>query len=114
MYFDMAGVDHQPLKVCVIYQGLQNLFPDSLVTLPAEPAVYILPVSIRFQQVPPRLSGAQNPEYTIDKLLSITGIPSACPLFPNNVWPDFFPCSVADIVSMLFFCYFLPSPTLEI
>ena len=43
MYLDMTGVDHQPLKVSVVHQGLQNLFPDSLVTPPAEPAVYIFP-----------------------------------------------------------------------
>ena len=43
----MAGVDYQPLKVCVIHQGFQNLFPDSLVTPPAESAMYVLPVSIR-------------------------------------------------------------------
>ena len=41
MYLDMTGVDHQPLKVSVVHRGLQNLFPDSLVTPPAEPAVYI-------------------------------------------------------------------------
>ena len=109
MYFDMAGIDHQPFKVCVIHQGFQDPFPDSLVTPPAKPAVYILPVSIRFRQVTPRSSGAQNPEYTVDKLPGITGIPSLCPLFANSVWSDFLPRSVADIVPMLFHCYFLPS-----
>jgi hypothetical protein len=48
MYFDMTGVDHQPLKVGLIHQRFQNLFPDSLAAPPAEPAVYILPISIRF------------------------------------------------------------------
>ena len=52
MYFDMAGVDHQPLKVRVLHQGLQYPFPDPLVTPPAEPAVYIPPVSVCFRQVP--------------------------------------------------------------
>ena len=102
MYFDMAGVDHQPLKVGVIYQRFQNLFPDSLVTPPAEPAVYILPVSIRFRQVPPGCSGAQNPEYTVDKLPRISGIASARPFFAYCVWFDFLPRSVAYIMSMLF------------
>jgi len=50
--------------------------------------------------------GLQNPEYTVDKLPGITGISSACPLFSNGVWPDFLPCSVADIVSMLFLSHF--------
>ena len=86
----------------IIHQGFQNLFSDSLVTPPAKPAAYILPVSIRFWQVPPRCPGTQNPEYTVDKLPGITGIPSSCPLFANRVWSDFLPRSVADIVSMLF------------
>ena len=49
----MTGVDHQPLKVGVIHQRFQNLFPDSLAAPPAEPAVYILPISIRFWKIPP-------------------------------------------------------------
>ena len=102
----MAGVDHQPLKICVIHQGFQNLFPDSLVTPPAEPAVDILPVSICFRQIPPRGSSAQNLEYTVDKLPGITCVTSTRPLFANGVWPDFLPCSVADIVSMLFLSHF--------
>ena len=108
----MAGVDHQPLKVCVIHQGLQDPFPDPLVTPSAEPAVYILPVSVRFRQIPPGRSGAQNPEYSIDKLPGITGIPSSHPLFTNGIRPDFLPRSVADIVSMLFHRLFLPSAIL--
>ena len=106
----MAGVDHQPLKICVIHQGFQNLFPDSLVTPPAEPAVYVLPVPIRFWQVPPGGSHAQNPEYSVDKLPGITGIPPSCPLFPYCVWPDFLLSFVTDIVSMLFSRHFFCPP----
>lgn len=106
MYFDMAGVDHQPLKVRVLHQGLQYPFPDPLVTPPAEPAVYILPVSVCFRQVPPGRSSAQNPEYSVDKLPGISGIPSSSPLFTNGMRPDFLPRSVAYIVSMLFSRHF--------
>ncbi len=95
MYFDIAGVDHQPLKVRGIHQGFQDPFPDSFITPPAEPAVYILPVSIRFWKVPPRRSRAQNPEYAVYKLRSIAGIASTGPLFANSVGPDFLPRFVA-------------------
>ena len=48
----------------------------------------------------------QYPEYTVDELPGITGIPSSRPLFSNGVRPDFLPRSVADIVSMLFLRHF--------
>jgi hypothetical protein len=109
MYFDMAGIDHQPLKICIIHQSFQNLFPDPLVTPPAETAVYILPVPIRFRQVPPWRPSAQDPEYSVDKLPGIPGIASTCPLFAYGVRSDLFPCFVAYIVPMLFHRHFLPS-----
>lgn len=102
----MTGVDHQPLKVSVVHQGLQNLFPDSLVTPPAEPAVYIFPVSIRLWQVPPRCSSTQYPEYTVDKLPSIPGVASSCPFFTDGVRSDFLPRFVIDVMPLLFCCHF--------
>ena len=92
---------------------LQDPFPDPLVTPSAEPAVYILPVSLRFRPIPPGRSGAQNPEYSVDKLPGITDIPSLRPLFTNGIRPDFLPRSVADIVSMLFHRHCLPSAILR-
>ena len=106
----MTGVDHQPLKVSVVHQGLQNLFPDSLVTPPAEPAVYIFPVSIRLRQVPPRCSSTQYPEYTVDKLPSIPGVASSCPFFTDGVRSDFLPRFVIDVMPLLFCCHFSAPP----
>ena len=106
MHFDMTGVDHQPLKVCVIHQGFQNLFPDPLITPPAKPAVYILPVSIRLRQVPPRCSSTQYPEYTVDKLSGIPSIASSCPVFTDGVRTDFLPRFVIDVMTVLICCYF--------
>ena len=108
MYFDVAGVDHQPLKVGVIHQGFQYPFPDPLVAPPAEPPVYILLVSIRFQQILPVRSSAKNPEYPIDKLPGIARIAAARPLFANGVRLDFLPCSIANIMSLLFPRHFFP------
>jgi hypothetical protein len=107
MYFDMAGVDHQPLKVCVIHQCFQNPFSDPLVAPPTKPAMYILPVSIRFWQISPGRSSAKNPEYPIDKLLGIMGITATRPLFTDGVWPDSLPCFIAYVVPLLFSRHFL-------
>ena len=82
MRFDMAGIHHQPLKVCVIHQRFQNPFPNSLIPPSTKPSVYILPVSIGFWQVPPRRSGAQNPEYSVDKLPGVSSIPASFPFSP--------------------------------
>ena len=78
----MAGIYHQPLKVCVIHQHFQNPFPNSLIPPSTKPSVYILPVSIGFWQVPPRRSGAQNPKYSVDKLPGVSSIPASFPFSP--------------------------------
>ena len=84
--WDALGASHLLLGgIFFIYTRFQNLFPDPLVTPPAEPAVYILPVSIRSRQVPPRRSGTQNPEYAVDKLPGIMSITSSCPFFTDGV-----------------------------
>lgn len=103
----MAGVNHQPLKVSIVYQSFQDFFPDPLVTPTAKPTVYILPVPIRFRQVPPWRPCAQDPEYTVDELSSISGIASTRPIFTDGIWPDFFPRFVTYIVPVLFSCHFL-------
>ena len=106
MHFDMAGIDHQPLKVCVIHQGFQNPFLDPLVVPPAKPAVYILPVSIRFRQIPPGRSGAQNLEYPNDKLPGISGIAATRLLLTDGVRPDSLPRFIVYVMSLLFSCRF--------
>ena len=103
----MAGIDHQPFKICIINQRLQNFLPYSLVAPPAKPAVYIFPVSVFWWQIPPGRSSPQNPEYAIDELPRIPGITAARPFFAYCVWPDFFPSSIAYIMPMLLSSHFL-------
>jgi len=45
----------------------QQHFPNTLVTLTAKTPMGILPVTIIRWQVPPRRTGAQNPQYPIEK-----------------------------------------------
>ncbi len=56
MNLDMAGVDHQPLKVRIINYFIQQLFPNAPIPPPAETAMGILPVPIVWGQVPPGCS----------------------------------------------------------
>lgn len=89
MYCDMAGIEHQPLKICIIDQPLQDLLPYFLVTLPARSAVYIFPVPVFWRQIPPRRSSPCNSKYAIDKLPGILGIITTYPFFAYRVRPDF-------------------------
>ena len=74
-----------PSNLCIIAAIRQKVFClkalNQLVAPPAKPATYILPVSIRFRQAPPKRSGAESPEYPIDIPPGVTGIagtPSSC------------------------------------
>ena len=67
MNLDMAGVDHQPFKVRLVDQLLQQLFPDALVTPAAETTMGVFPVPVIWRKIPPRRAGAKNPENRIQK-----------------------------------------------
>jgi hypothetical protein len=67
MDFDMAGVNHEPLKVRIVNQLFEEFLPSPLVTPAAETAMRIFPVAIVRRQVAPRRSGAQYPEDAIKK-----------------------------------------------
>ena len=54
MNLDVAGVDHQPLKVRIVNDRIQQLFPDASVPPPAKAAMGVLPVPVIRRQVPPR------------------------------------------------------------
>ena len=71
---------------CTIAAQLMEDFHRSPCRATGEPAVYILLVSIRFQQILPVRSSAKNPEYPIDKLPGIARIAAARPLFILHRW----------------------------
>ncbi|EOS63752.1 hypothetical protein C816_03526 [Oscillibacter sp. 1-3] len=112
---DVSPEDEGASQMKMLYCGcpsemreplFQNPFPNSLIPPSTKPSVYILPVFISFWQVPPRRSGAQNPEYSVDKLPGVSSIPSLCSLFAYSVWLDFLPTSIAYTVSPLFLSHF--------
>lgn len=73
MNLDMAGVDHQPFKVRLVDQLLQQLFPDALVTPAAETTMGVFPVPVIWRKIPPRRAGAKNPENRIQKSTVVLG-----------------------------------------
>ena len=68
---DVAGVDHQPLKVRVVDDRIQQLVPDPPVPPAAKPPMGIIPVSVIRGQIPPRRPGAQDPEHSVQKQLVV-------------------------------------------
>ena len=66
-HLDIAAVNHQPLQIGVIGQGVQELFPCAIFLPVAEAIVGRTPVSVVRGQVAPGGAVAQNPEYAIDE-----------------------------------------------
>ena len=77
----MARVDHEPLKIRVANQHVEERFPDALVSPTAEPAVDIFPIAVIRRQIAPRCASTQNPKDGIDECAVISGI--AAPTFPD-------------------------------
>lgn len=67
MHFGMCGVDHQPLKIRLGDQGLEQLSPDAFVSPPAKASMCVFPVAVVCRQVTPGGTSAQNPKNGIDK-----------------------------------------------
>ena len=64
MNLDVACVDHQPLKVRIFDDPLQQLVPDTAVSPPAKASMGVLPVPVIRRQVPPgapQYAGSKTP-----------------------------------------------------
>jgi hypothetical protein len=64
----VARVDHQPLKVGIVNQLLQQPLPDALIPPADEPPVRVAPTAVTPRQASPRHARPQDPENRIDEL----------------------------------------------
>lgn len=95
----MTGIDHQPLKIRLVNQALEQRFPNATIAPAAEASMGVLPVAISGRQVTPRSAGSQNPKDGIDELAIVLG--NAAPL-PRLSWQMRFeqsPISIRKIVA---------------
>ena len=76
MHFDVAGVDHQPLKIRLFDELFEQFLPDPFVPPANETAMGIAPMTQIQRQIPPGSSGAQDPEHGIDELAVVFGVAS--------------------------------------
>ena len=81
----MAGVDHQPLIVRLVDQGLEQFFPQPFIPPAAKPPLHILPIAQIRRQIPPRRTGPQNPEHSVDEQPVVLGDPAPDALTPRQV-----------------------------
>jgi hypothetical protein len=86
MDFDVAGINHEPLKIGFIHQLFQQFFPDGLVAPADEAPVRVAPPAVIGGQVTPRRTRAQNPEHRIDKLPVVLGNPSPTAFPTGQMW----------------------------
>lgn len=98
MYFDMTGVDHQPLEIRLLYHRFQHFFPDALVFPATETPLDGIPLTIFRRQVSPWCSRSQNPEHSIQKLTRILCVASPRSLVSYCVRLEHFPHRIGHIV----------------
>ena len=98
MYFDMTGIDHQPLEIRLLYHRFQHFFPDALVSPATETPLDSIPLTIFRRQVSPWCSRSQNPEHAIQKLTGILCVASPRSLVSYCVRLENFPHRIGHIV----------------
>ena len=62
-----GGIDHQPFRVSIDCQGIENHLPDTRVRPPSEPLVDPRPQSVHARQGAPGRAGATDPHHGLDK-----------------------------------------------
>ena len=100
MRLDIAGVNHQPLQVGVVGQGVQESLPCA-VFLPIAEAIVRCPVSIVRRQVAPGCASTKNSEYAIDEAAVVPGGASYFAGAAGEERFQCFPGAVGAVVSVI-------------
>ena len=118
---DVAGVNHPPLEVRLINEGIKKVFPYPTVPPAAEATMVILPVSQVRRQVSPEpapylIRGApvrrfQNTAFRNNRL-AVLGGPVLLPWPARQMRLKKFPNSVGNIVASMRCCH-IPTPHLH-
>ena len=99
MHLDMAGVNHQPLKVRVIGHFRQQFGPLAAL-LPAPEAVCGgVPVSVIRGQIALGRAGAEDPEHAVYEAAIVLGGSSHLAEATGEVWRDSLPGEVGDVLT---------------
>ena len=105
MNLDVGSVDHQPLKVRVIDDPVQQLLPNAAVPPATKAAMGVLPVPIVRRQVPPRCPSPQIPKHRVQKQPVVLGRPPSFPCAARQMRSQKFPNLVRNIVTPMRRCH---------
>jgi hypothetical protein len=94
----VACVNHQPFKIRLIDQLLQQPFPDTLVAPPDKPPVRIAPPAIAIRKIPPRCPSAQYPKNRVDKLPVVLRNTAPLAFSPRKMWLKQCPRSITNVM----------------
>jgi len=110
MNLDVAGVDHQPLKIRIVDDGVQQPLPDAPIPPATEASMGILPISVVGRQIPPGCPSSQNPEHRVQKQSVVPGRSTPLESVPRQKGSQPFPNLVRNIVTPMRCCHI---PTLH-
>ena len=71
--FNVACIDHQPLKIRIDNQLFEERLPNPLVAPTTKASVCIFPITIIRGQIAPRRAGTKDPKYSIYQSLPPKG-----------------------------------------
>ena len=109
MNLDVAGVYHQPLKVRIVDDRIQQLLPDTPVPPATEAPMGVFPVPVIRWQVPPWSTGTQNPEHRVQKQPVVSSRPTSFASVSRQKGSQSFPNLVRYIVTSMR-CRHSPTP----
>ena len=107
--FGVAGVNHQPLEVRFINDGIEKVFPHSAISPAAEATMGVFPVSQVWWQVPPEPApylirgcpSAQVPKHRVQEQPLVPGGPSFFPWTTRQVGLKKFPNLIRNVVASM-------------
>ena len=98
MHFDVAGVDHQPLKIRLFDEHFEQFLPNPFVPPANESSMGITPMTQIERQIPPGSSRAQDPEYGVDELAVVFGVTSPSTSSSRQMRFKQVPGSLSDVM----------------
>jgi hypothetical protein len=101
MNLDMTRVDHQPLKIRLINDFLQDLLPQPVFYPTAKSLGDTVPVPVSGRQITPWRACSQNPEYPVDKFPIVFRYPAPLAFLTWQIRFQQQPYRIRYIVTML-------------